>query len=120
MRARPLDQPGLRLGLPGAAGGQADEGLEQACLLRGEVSADRRHPRRVLGHRLRVNRRPAGPRKGALARGLTPGVHFISDGFMKPVRSILFLLALAASAPAPASAETIKFEDSAALLGASC
>ena len=37
---------------------------------------------------------------------------------MKPVRSIWLLLALAASAPA--SAETIKFEDSAGLLGASC
>ena len=65
-----------------------------------------------------MNREPAGSRKGALAKGLTLGAHFISDGSMKPIRSILLMLALAASAPA--SAETIKFEDSAALLGASC
>jgi hypothetical protein len=65
-----------------------------------------------------VNRRPAGSRKGALAKGLTVGAHFFSDGFMKLVRSIGLLLALAAWAPA--SAETIKFEDSAGLLGASC
>jgi hypothetical protein len=65
-----------------------------------------------------VNRRPAGSRKGALAKGLTLGARFFSDGSMKLVRSIWLLLALAVWAPA--SAETIKFEDSAALLGASC
>ena len=65
-----------------------------------------------------MNRRPAGSRKGALAKGLTVGAHFFSDGFMNPVRSIGLMLALAVWAPA--SAETIKFEDSAALLGASC
>ena len=48
-RARRLAEPDLRLRLPGAAGGQADEGLEQARLLRGEISADRRHPRRLPG-----------------------------------------------------------------------
>ena len=55
-RARRLDQPRLRLCLPGAARGQADEGLEQARLLRGEISPDRRHPRRVPGDCFRVRR----------------------------------------------------------------
>ncbi len=37
---------------------------------------------------------------------------------MKPLRSIWLVLAIAASAPA--SAQTVKFEDAAGLLGASC
>ena len=53
-RARRLAEQDLRLGLPGAAGGQADEGLEQAGLLRGEIPPARRHPRRLPGDGLRL------------------------------------------------------------------
>ena len=54
-----------------------------------------------------------------LPKNLTLAAHFISDSPMKPLRSIcVCVLAIAASAPA--SAQTVKFEDAAGLLGASC
>ncbi len=58
-RAGRLDQPRLRLRLPGAAARQAHEGLEQAHLLRREVCADRRHPGVVPGDRVRLSPRPS-------------------------------------------------------------
>jgi hypothetical protein len=48
---------------------------------------------------------------------LTPGDYFLRHRAMKQIRSVLLILAIAAS---PAAAETMKFEDAAALLGASC
>ena len=85
-RARRLDQPRLRLCLSGAAGRQADEGLEQAGLLRREIPLDRRHPRRVPGQRLRlravrrgrsVRTQSAGPCRRFRRYDLTAGVQFM-------------------------------------------
>src|SRR5258708_13395883 len=49
---------------------------------------------------------------------LTPGDYFMRDHTMNPIRSIFFSLSIAAVSPA--LAETVKFEDAAGLLGASC
>lgn len=46
------------------------------------------------------------------------GAYFIPDEFMNPIRSIFLIVAVAAWSPG--SAQTMKFEDSAGLLGASC
>lgn len=46
------------------------------------------------------------------------GTHLIRYEHMNPIRLIFFILAIATGSPA--SAETIKFEEAAALLGASC
>src|SRR3979411_1742213 len=51
-------------------------------------------------------------------RSLTLGGHFMPDQSMNPIRSMLFILPIVAWSPA--SAETIKFEEAAGLLGASC
>jgi hypothetical protein len=46
------------------------------------------------------------------------GGHFMPDQSMNPIRSMLFILPIVAWSAA--SAETIKFEEAAGLLGASC